>query len=193
MHSIAWFWTTGRFDALWVQAVASVALVVLTLVTFIVLVRYAWDTRTLARVSVEQIEMVKRQNTFDSLRRSQAAYDCVFKANDDLKKLLQSLVDGTFGSRPQAPIYPSYWPDASSALIQRNSNLTEPTIAFGLTMRQVDFAVEAFYNAANDGDRLQRKKAIHEAVTEAASNCRRLTDALQVTEKIVAMGCPPAT
>lgn len=51
MHSIVWFFTTGRFDSGWVQAVASVALVILTLITLAVLVRYAWDTRTLAIAS----------------------------------------------------------------------------------------------------------------------------------------------
>ena len=44
MHSLVWFWTTGIHDPAWVQAVVSIALVVLTLVTLIVLARYAWDS-----------------------------------------------------------------------------------------------------------------------------------------------------
>jgi hypothetical protein len=60
MHSIIWFWTTGIHDPAWVQAFAAIALVLLTFVTLIVLVRYAWDTRILARTSVEQIELLRK-------------------------------------------------------------------------------------------------------------------------------------
>jgi hypothetical protein len=56
MHSIVWFFTIGRFDPVWVQSVASVALVILTFVTLAVLVRYAWDTRTLAIASNKSAE-----------------------------------------------------------------------------------------------------------------------------------------
>jgi hypothetical protein len=51
VHSVVWFFTTGRFDSGWVQAAASVVLVILTFITLAVLVRYAWDTRTLAIAS----------------------------------------------------------------------------------------------------------------------------------------------
>jgi hypothetical protein len=55
MHSIIWFFTTGRFDSGWVQAVASVTLVILTIITLFYLKRYVQDTNTLAVSSVAQI------------------------------------------------------------------------------------------------------------------------------------------
>jgi hypothetical protein len=51
MHSIVWFWTIGIHDPAWVQAVASIALVVLSFVTLVVLAMYAWDTDALANSS----------------------------------------------------------------------------------------------------------------------------------------------
>ena len=51
LHDIGWFFTIGRFDPDWVQAIASVVLVILSFITLAVLVRYAWDTRTLAIAS----------------------------------------------------------------------------------------------------------------------------------------------
>jgi hypothetical protein len=42
-------------DSGWAQAYASWALVVLTFATLLVLCKYAWDTRQIARVSVAQL------------------------------------------------------------------------------------------------------------------------------------------
>jgi hypothetical protein len=70
MHSFVWFWTIGIHDPAWVQAGAAIALVLLTLVTLAILVRYAWDTRTLARTSVEQARYITEQT--EILRQSVA-------------------------------------------------------------------------------------------------------------------------
>jgi hypothetical protein len=42
-HAIQWFFSTGIHDPAWVQAIAAVAVVVFTFVTFIVLFIYAYD------------------------------------------------------------------------------------------------------------------------------------------------------
>jgi hypothetical protein len=42
-------------DSGWAQMYASWALVVLTFFTLLVLCKYAWDTRQIARVSIEQL------------------------------------------------------------------------------------------------------------------------------------------
>jgi hypothetical protein len=62
MHSIQWFWTTGIYDAAWVQAVAAMVLVVLTFVTLIVLSIYAKDTHTLAQTSKMSAEAAERSS-----------------------------------------------------------------------------------------------------------------------------------
>lgn len=183
MHSIVWFWTTGIHDPAWVQAVAAVALVVLTIITLVVLAIYARDTHTLARMSVEQITLARKEHTFNFLRNSQAAYDCIFKANDDVINIAQSVADGTFGTKPQLPIYPQNWPDATSALIQRKSDMTEPMISFGVYLRAVDLAVDAFFGASDDDDKRDRKKAVHKAVADAARDCKSLIEALKTIGK----------
>lgn len=131
MHAIQWFWTSGIHDPAWVQAVAATTLVVLTLVTLTVLGFYAWDTHTLAKMSVEQMKLAKKEHSFESLRRTQAAYDCIFRANDNVIRVSRSLLDGTFGTKPQRPTYPQNWPDATSALVQRKPDMSEPMISFG--------------------------------------------------------------
>jgi hypothetical protein len=62
MHSIVWFFTTGIYDAAWVQAVAAIVLVILTFVTLIVLSIYAWDTHTLAKTSKVSAEAAERSS-----------------------------------------------------------------------------------------------------------------------------------
>lgn len=58
-HDVRWFLTSGRFDPAWVQAVASVALVILGLVTLIVLCVYAWRVHSLAKSSRLSAEAAK--------------------------------------------------------------------------------------------------------------------------------------
>ena len=55
-QSLNWFWTTGRFDPAWVQAVAAIALLVLAFVIFLVLCRFAWNSGTLASASRRSAE-----------------------------------------------------------------------------------------------------------------------------------------
>lgn len=179
MHSIQWFWSTGIHDPAWVQAVAAIVLVVLSLVTLIVLGFYAWDTHTLAKVSIEQIELVKKESTFETLRRSQAAYDCVYKANDDVIKISQSIVEGTFGTKPQRPIFPQNWPDATSAFVQQNANMIKPMISLGVTLMAVDLAVEAFFNASSNHDKREREQTVREAVAEAIKDGKSLIEAIK--------------
>ncbi len=179
MHSIVWFCTTGIHDPSWVQAVAASALVVLTLVTLAVLAVYTWDTHTLAKVSVEQIKLVKEEHSFETMRRSQAAYDLIFMTNDNVRRIGQSLVDGTFGAKPQLRVYPSGWPDATTALVHRKAGMAHPLITFGVSLRAVDLAVEAFAEASNIDDKRRREAEVRKAVGEAAKNCASLIDAMK--------------
>jgi heme exporter protein D len=75
VHSIVWFFTTGRFDPAWV-------LVVLTIVTLIVLGLYAWDTHTLAKMSVEQMKATEQQ-----LKVAQQALTLSLEENEQEKKV----------------------------------------------------------------------------------------------------------
>ena len=82
MHSIIWLFTTGRFDSGWVQSVASVALVLLTILTLFFLNRYVRDTKTLAVNSLEQINaamtpiLVLIANSSRSTQELNDALDC---------------------------------------------------------------------------------------------------------------------
>lgn len=183
MHAIVWFFTTGIHDAAWVQAVAAMTLVVLTFVTLIVLSIYAWDTHTLARTSVEQINLAKKEHTFQSFKTLQAAYDSVFKTNDNVRKILQSICDGTFGTKPQQPTCPDNWPETTAAFIQRDSSMTGPMIALGVNLQAVDLAVEAFFDASNNDEKRQRETAVHQAVLDATTSCTTVIDAMKKLNK----------
>jgi hypothetical protein len=183
LHDFVWFFTTGRFQSDWVQAIAAVVLVVLTFVTLIYLRVYVRDTRTLARTSVAQMGIVKKEYEYQAMRRFQTAFDCVFKANDDVISILQSLVDGTFGTRPQLPIYPQNWPEVTAALIQHNSDMTEPSISLGVSLRAADLAVGAFFEASDNDEKTKREKAVREAMREVANDCQRLIDTMKIVKK----------
>jgi hypothetical protein len=178
MHSICWFWTTGIHNPEWVQAVAAVAVVVLTFVTLVVLCIYAYDTHTLARASVEQIDLVKQDNAFRAMRSFHIAYDCIFKVQGDLTALAQSFLDGTIGTKPQAPIYPDNWPDVASALNQRIPSTIPPTISLGIKLRKVDFAFREYESASNTDDKQAREISVHKATKDAGEECKRLSDEL---------------
>lgn len=179
MHSIVWFWTIGIHDPVWVQAIAACVLVALTFVTLAVLAVYAWDTHTLARVSVEQIDLVKKETTFENIRRNQFAYDCIFKTNDEVIKILRSLADGTFGTKAQPAIYPERWPEVTSALVRRKADMDQPLIKLGISLRAVDFAVGAFADASNNDDKREREMAVRKAVGDAVKDCKMLVDAMK--------------
>jgi hypothetical protein len=178
MLSLIWFWTTGIQDPVWVQAVAAVALVVLTIVTLIILARYAWDTRTLARTSVEQINLTKQERDIRAMRDYHHAYDSFFKIQADLTLISRSLADGTFGTKYEGgtppPIYPDNWPDIASALNQRLPSTVHPTIKLGIAMRQIDFAVVEFLRASNHDEKKEFDSNVRSAVTVATMESENL-------------------
>jgi hypothetical protein len=169
----------GIHNPAWVQAVAAVVLVALTFVTLIYLRNYVRDTHTLAKTSVEQISLVKKQNAFDAMLRTQTAFDTVFKANDDLREILQSVIDGTFGTEPQPSIYPQNWPEVTSAFIQYRSDMAHPAISCGVCLRAVDLAVRAYSRASNADAKQVRLKELHKSLDSAATACKGLLDAMK--------------
>lgn len=56
MRVLNWFFTSGVHDPVWVQAISSLTLVLLTVVTLLVLFQYARDTHSLARSTAEQLK-----------------------------------------------------------------------------------------------------------------------------------------
>jgi hypothetical protein len=184
MRSIEWFWTTGIHDPAWVQAVTSVALLGVTLVTLIVLFFYAWDTHTLAKTSVEQIDLIKKERSVQTMRNVHAAFDCFFKVRDDLNAIVQSFVDNTFGTKPQPPSYPDNWPDVASALNLQNPSTMQPTIALGIQLRHVDFAVREFNAASNNNDKIALEEKVKAAVLSAGEECTNLWQKLPKAENV---------
>jgi hypothetical protein len=167
MHSLIWFWTVGIHDAAWVQAFASVALVVLTLVTLVVLSIYAWDTHTLAKMSVEQIVLTKTERYETRRWKLQAALDCINKSRDRLLDILRLLRNGSFESKQYLPIYPENWPETTSVIQQLHPNMPLPLIELGASLQLVDSEVNAFLAGENNNERPERKKKLVFAVNEA--------------------------
>jgi len=169
-----WFWTTGIYDPAWVQAIAAVALVVLTFITLVVLAIYARDTHTLARMSVAQIALVQQERSINLARQYHSGYDCIIRTRDDLRDLAHSLVDGTFGTKPQPTIYPTSWPDVTSAFGQRKRSIYEPLASLGVDMRSVDSAVKAYFDATDNGEKMLLEGLVCKAVEEAVADGNRV-------------------
>lgn len=179
MHSIEWFWTTGIHDPAWVQAIAAVAVALLTSITLVVLAIYARDTHTLAKVSVAQITLAKQERFNDLARQYHAGFDCIIRARDDLRNLAQSLVDGTFGTKPQPPIYPKSWPEVTSAFGQRKASMYALLASLGVDFRTVDSAVKAFFDATDSNEKRLREGLVCKAVEEAVADGNKVFDALE--------------
>jgi hypothetical protein len=172
MHSIVWFWTTGIHDPTWVQAVASVVLVVLTILTLAVLAVYTRDTHTLAKVSVKQIALALEERSVSLARQNHAAFDSVMKARDDVEAIGRSLIDGTFGTKPQPPIYPDNWPDVTSALGQRKTSMYLLMASLGVDLREVDSAVKSFFDASDNNEKILHEGLVCKAVEQAVEGCK---------------------
>jgi hypothetical protein len=179
MHSIVWFWTTGIHDPAWVQAFAAIVLVALTLVTLIYLRSYVKDTHTLARTSLEQIILAREERSFEVARKSHAAYDCLMKAKDDLEDVGKSLVDGTFGSKPQPAIYSESWPDVTSAFGQRKFSTYTLMASLGVDLRGVDLAVKDFFSASDNNEKILREVFVCKKVEDAVESYKSVMSALE--------------
>ena len=163
-HDIQWFFSTGIHDAAWVQAVASVVLVVLTFITLVVLFRYVWDTRTLAKTSVEQINLVKRDRSIEQMRNFHVAYDRFLQLQDDLTSLMQSVVSGSFPTKRPKAVYPDDWPDVTSTLYQRIPNTLDSAMKLGIELQKLDSTIERFFESRTPQESSLRYPIVVEAL-----------------------------
>lgn len=72
-----------------------------------------WHTHTLARTSVEQIDLFKQEQSLQARQSYHIAADCLLKVQADLSAIQQSIVNGTFESKLQLPVYPNNWTDVT--------------------------------------------------------------------------------
>jgi hypothetical protein len=177
MHDIFWFFTTGRFDPTWVQAVVTAAVLIVTTVTLGVLIWYACDTHTLATTSIAQISFVREQHQAEIEKGFHVAFDSVHMLQNDLIALLSSFVNHTFGTNRPAAVYPENWPEITSALRQRIPTISSPAIQLGVKLRDIDFAIREFFEASPQNKSACQKKAF-EAIENAIDGCKTLTAAM---------------
>ena len=178
MHSIMWFWTTGIHDPAWVQAIAAVAVVVFTLVTVIVLFIYAYDTHTLAKTIVEQIGLAKLDREELKTIKRHVANDRFLKVQADLTLLMQSIIDGTFGTKPPPPLYPDNWPDVAIVLALRTRSVISAVIALGIQLRSVDFTIAAFFSASNNDEKTACELKVRTSLSRAIEESTKLSNLL---------------
>ena len=169
MHSMVWLWT-GRHHPAWLQAAESIFLVVIAFI--------AYNTHTLAKTSLEQIKLAKKERDAVTMRNYNLAYDCFSKVQHDLISVMQTLVDGTFGSKPQAALYPENWPGVIGALSDRIPETAQPAIKLGTELRIVDFAVSEFFSAYRD-DRGACESIVIEHVKQGVEQCNALRQAME--------------
>ncbi len=177
-HDVQWFFSTGIHDASWVQAIASVVLVVLTFITMVVLFRYAWDTRTLARMGVEQIDIVKRDRSIEQMRNFHVAYDRFLQLQNDLTSLMTSIVSGLFQTKRPEHIYPDDWPDITSTLYQRIPNTLDAAMKLGIELRKLDSTIDKYFEARTEQERQLRYPDVVKAVQGANELAKALLTGL---------------
>jgi hypothetical protein len=172
VHSIVWFFTTGAFESDWVQAVASIALVVLTFITLYFLRRYVLDTKTLAETSVKQMESTmkqlkvaedmltlsmqkqkeEREERADlSLRRRHFAYSAFLDIEVRLNAANEELTLRIFGHPDPALMRPPDWPDIAGSFYEEFRDAEEPAITLGLYLQRADHAL-AHYTRTDERD-----------------------------------------
>lgn len=178
MHALNWFWTTGRHNPAWVQAIASVTLVVLTLATLIGVVFYVLDTRKLAKASVEQMDFLRRERESIDMRETHRAYDCILKVQHDLITLFSNIADENFGQSRLLPIYPKIWPEVTSALHRLTPAADDAAIGLGNALRNVDHAVGLFSDCHDDEQKQSRKSEVILAAQSAVKRCQELHEHL---------------
>lgn len=200
MHSIVWFLTTGRFDAGWVQAVASIALVVLTLITLYFLRKYVLDTHTLAEASVKQMKSTmeqlkvaenmltlsmqkqkeEREERADlSLRRRHYAYAAFLDIEVRLNVASEELTLTIFGYPNPALMRPADWPEIAGSFYEEFRDAEEPAIRLGLYLQQVDHAL-AHYTRTDERDaKLKAQDAALAAIDTAKQEFGKLLAVLK--------------
>jgi hypothetical protein len=68
-------------------------------------------------------------------------------------------------------------------LIISTPSAIPPTIALGIKLRSVDFAVSDFFNASNNDEKRARETNVRAAVSDAAEECMKLSDLLVKSAK----------
>lgn len=177
MDSIAWFWFVGRHDPTWVQAVSSVALVVLTTITLIVLGLYARDTHTLAKTSAEQIAIARKEHEALAMRNYHIAYTSFLQVQRNLYSARQASVRN-FLRHPRT-FCPSNWADVTSAFFARTPSTAKPAIDLGVELSELDFVLEEFYRANLAGESAVAELKVADAIREASEKCEDLHRAIQ--------------
>jgi hypothetical protein len=129
----------------------------------------------LARTSAEQIALARAEQDRLAKYRYHVAYDTFWKIQNDLIRLMQSLADNTFGIKPNNPIYPENWPDASNALYERVPQTMSPAIKLGLSLRLIDSSITDYFRNATLSTSTDTVK---QAAAEASEQCKALYEAL---------------
>jgi hypothetical protein len=178
MHSVYWFFITGAHDPAWVQAIANVILVLISIVSFVVLACYALDTRTLARTSVEQIALAKEIHDTATKRDLQAAWASFFRVQHNVTEFAESLTNSSFYSSPPPQLYPSDWPETTTTLTSLKPDAYQAALNFGISLMNADGALRLYYSAPNGGEKHARERKVFEAFSDVEDRSRVLLKAL---------------
>jgi len=168
MHDLIWFFTTGRFDPAWVQAVMSTLALMATIATLGVLIVYACDTRKLAKSSVEQSKVTEQQlrvaqdalilsqeqhkkalqeKAHNSLKNFHRAYAALFdiKLRIEDEDAERNRLRITPRSTP-APIRPPDWHEIAAAIYEQVPAAEEIVIGLGTRLQELDNAMLHYWN-----------------------------------------------
>lgn len=178
MQSLNWFWSVGRFDPAWVQAVSGELTALFAFASFALLCRYALDTYRLAKSSVEQIAISKSELEKQQRKAAHVAYDLYLKVQADINALMASVVDGTFGSQRPADLYPDEWPDAVAAFRTLSAEALSPAMRLGIALRTVDFALRNYFRSVDTSARAEHLGDVHLALRTTAEESESLLAAL---------------
>ena len=123
---------------------------------------------------MEQIELVKREQSLRSRQSYHIAADSLLMVQANLSAIQQSITNGTFETKPPAPIYPNNWTEVSLTFSQYAPSSTEHALTLGFALRHVDFAFQRFYEAPNIGEKRICEANVRATVSNAADACKSL-------------------
>jgi hypothetical protein len=190
-HALQWFWTTGRHDPAWVQAVTNAALMVLTALTLVVLFFYALDNHRLAKSSVVTFRFLRLQDERTTLASVAAAYDLIFLTQRNLTSLLLAIKNDRLGAFKRPPMFPPNWPQLAGAIALTATDAMGPWMQLGILLRRLDSEIKDYYDATTEAEQQERYREVRKTLDEAIAGANKLVDALPEYDAALAPDTEP--
>jgi hypothetical protein len=182
-HHLHWFWTTGRFDAAWVQAATNLALLILNFATLVALCIYAWDNHRLAETNEQTLKALRSQDRRTLLQGFAAAYAIFYRVQGKLNSIERTIRNKTFDSRQWSAVFPPDWSHLAVTIDEQTPDATWQWIRFGTLLQKLDIAIEDYFLATTPPEQEECFAALRRALDRAQDGTKALGDILKGAQR----------